>query len=377
MRLLNSVWQNLLEDKKHNGAFRELEIKDEKFIDFYSNDYLGFATDQQLQYQILKDLQRNPDALTGSKGSRLITGSSLELQALENYIAQMHQFESALFFQSGYTANLALFSSLLKKGDTYILDELIHRSVIDGCRLSNANRFKFKHNDMVDLGNKIKQGKGNVIVVVESLYSMDGDFADLVTISAICKKYNAHLIVDEAHSMGVFGYGLSEQLGLQKQLLACVKTYGKAMGVQGAVVLSSRLIRDYLINFASSFIFSTGISNAHVMAVSNSYLKLEKSQSTLQKLQSNIDLFLSLYGGSLKTKGSPIQVLFEDEVLDTTIFKKDLIQNKLRLYLVKSPSVAKDKQRYRICIHANHKLQEIELLCKIINKNLKTCTSIL
>ena len=268
-------------------------------------------------------------------------------------------------------ANLALFSSLLKKGDTYILDELVHRSILDGCRLCFANRIKFKHNDIQDLKNKIKHAKGNIIVVVESLYSMDGDFADLKTISEVCSHNKVHLIVDEAHSMGVFNYGLSEELGLQDKLLACVKTYGKAMGVQGAAVLSSNLIREYLINNASSFIFTTSVGEFKSIALKNSYLHLIKNRDRINKLQENITYFLTLYKGVCRNMASPIQILYENEILDHLAFQQDLTYNNLRLYLVKYPSVSKEQQRFRICLHANHTKEQIKLLCTIINKHLK------
>ena len=189
-------------------------------------------------------------------------------------LADFHKAESGLIFNSGYDANLGLFSCIAKKEDTLICDELIHASIIDGCRLSYANRFRFAHNDVEDLEDKLRRSKGNIFVAVESVYSMDGDMAPLKEIAAVCKKYNASLIVDEAHATGLFGdqgRGLVSQHGLEQEVFARVHTFGKALGCHGAVILGSETLRNYLVNFARSFIFTTALPVHSLIAVKCAY----------------------------------------------------------------------------------------------------------
>jgi 8-amino-7-oxononanoate synthase len=237
-------------------------------VDFCSNDYLGFARSPLLKNKIENEI--GDFVSNGSTGSRLLSGNSAYTEDLEKYIAILHQSEAGLIFNSGYDANLGLFSSLPQRGDTVITDELIHASIIDGARLSYANRYTFKHNDLGSLEAKLKQAKGNCFVAVESVYSMDGDTPPLNEIAALTLKYDAHLIVDEAHAVGLYGFGLVAT-DLQKQVFARVVTFGKALGCHGAIVLGSNLLRQYLINFARSFIYTTAASFHQMASVKTAY----------------------------------------------------------------------------------------------------------
>ncbi len=186
-------WQDKLKKREEEGTMRSL-FRLENKLDFYSNDYLGMSS-----------LDIRSEAKGGSTGSRLISGNSKEAAECESFLADWFKTESALVFNSGYDANLGFFSSIPQKGDWVLYDEKIHASVRDGIRLSFANSFSFIHNDVTDLQKKIQKAEGAVFVVVESLYSMDGDFAPLGEIAAIGKLTNAKLVVDEAHACGVFG----------------------------------------------------------------------------------------------------------------------------------------------------------------------------
>ena len=205
--------QQKLEEKKTAGTIRTLVFANDK-IDFSSNDYFGFAQSGLLT------MDKN-ELPSGATGSRSITGNSALAEETEKLIAQFHGREAALIFNTGYMANVGLFSCITGKGDTYISDEYIHASIIDGMRLSYASRLRFKHNDVNDLEKKLKVATGNKIVAVESIYSMDGDEAPLQSIAALCKQYNALLIVDEAHATGVYGDkgdGLVCKYGLQNEI---------------------------------------------------------------------------------------------------------------------------------------------------------------
>ncbi|HCW08412.1 MAG TPA: 8-amino-7-oxononanoate synthase, partial [Cytophagales bacterium] len=194
-------------------------------IDFASNDYLGFAQHPELT------VHGNPSLKSGATGSRLISGNSMEAEEAEKTIARFHRAEAALIFNSGYAANVGLCSCIASKDDTFISDELIHASMIDGIRMSFASKLKFKHNDVDDLENKLTKATGNKFVAIESLYSMDGDEAPLKKIIEVCEKHSAQLIVDEAHAVGVFGAhgeGLVNHYQLEDKVFACVYTFGKA-----------------------------------------------------------------------------------------------------------------------------------------------------
>lgn len=179
-------------------------------IDFYSNDYLGFARSTALARQLAVRAEKSPH-LMGAGGSRLIAGDSPIITQVEEFIAQQHHVQRALLMPSGFAANLSLFSTLPQRGDTIILDERVHHSVYQGSQLSNAKRWKFAHNDLQHLSDLLARSSGQVWIGVESLYSMDGDFAPLEALVALAEKHGAALIVDEAHAIGVFGLGLLDE----------------------------------------------------------------------------------------------------------------------------------------------------------------------
>ena len=172
-----------------------------------------------------------------------------------------------------------MFSCIADKGDTIIYDQNIHASIRDGIRLSNARSFSFEHNNIEALGKKLQQADGHILVAIESVYSMDGDEAPLEKIVAICEKHKADIILDEAHATGVIGEngeGLAQSLNLEVKIFARVHTFGKAMGCHGAIVLGSKNLRKYLINFARSFIYTTAISEHRLNFIESSYDKLKE-----------------------------------------------------------------------------------------------------
>ena len=179
-----------LQQRKEANNFRSLKLT-KGLVDFYSNDYLGFARDEALQEKIQQEINANTQSSSGSTGSRLLSGNSEYVEALEKYLAEFHRAESALIFNSGFDANYGLLSTLPYRGDTIIYDELVHASFHDGIRNSKANAVSFSHNNMAELEDKLKSASGLKYVVIESIYSMDGDFAPLKEIDALCKKYEA------------------------------------------------------------------------------------------------------------------------------------------------------------------------------------------
>lgn len=335
-------------------------------IDFFSNDYLGLAKNEELHYKILNHWIKNPQLLQGSTGSRLISGNSEYIVQTEKYIAREHNVESALLFPSGYNANLALFSSILQKNDLILVDENIHRSIYDGCKLSFAKKWKFKHNDIIHLEKLLQKSSEKCFIAVESLYSMDGDFAPIEELCVLAKKYNAGLIVDEAHAFGVLGYGIIHQKKLQNKIFATIVTYGKALGIHGAAILGNKELIEYLINFASPFIYSTAQPNTQVSSIKISYEYLKNRPYLSQKLNENIQYFKSKCNRISSDYRSPIQIIELNNKEDYKQIQNDFIQQNIQTFTVLPPTVK--KERIRICIHAYNTKKEIDKLCKIINE---------
>lgn len=358
-------FQKILDRRKQEGTFRSLKPKSSG-IDFYSNDYLGLGRNKEFQDILLKNVTDNPQLLSGSSGSRLISGNSNTAITTEDFIAQKHQFSSALLFPSGYNANLALFSTLPDRHDIIIVDEQIHRSVHDACRMTNAKKLKFRHNDINSLESILKKQEKTCYIAIESLYSMEGDFAPLVEITALAKKYQAHLIVDEAHAFGIFGHGLIEKYQLQNQVTAVVVTYGKASGAHGAAILCNDTIKSYLINFASPFMYTTSAQDFQWMAIKTGYDFLECHHQLPEKLQENIKTFRSQELLSPSSETSPIQTILIPDHLKLKAIQNTLSGNGFLTYAVYSPTVKEGTERLRICLHSFNTEEEIIKLTGII-----------
>jgi 8-amino-7-oxononanoate synthase len=359
-----------LEERRLSGTYRTLKPGN-MLVDFCSNDYLGFARSPILKNKIDEEIANSGLASNGSTGSRLLSGNSTYVEDLEKHIASLHGCEAGLIFNSGYDANLGLFSSLPQRGDTIITDELIHASIIDGARLSFANRYNFKHNDLNSLENKLKLAKGICYVVIESVYSMDGDTPPIAGIAALTEKYNARLIVDEAHAVGLFGLGLIDD-HLQSHVFARIVTFGKALGCHGAITLGSNLLREYLVNFARSFIYTTAAPFHQLASVKMAYGLLQESANEIEQLKKNIALFKVklTYNSSypLIKSDSAIQCL----VLKSNEKAKELavnLQNSgLDVRAILSPTIPAGSERIRICLHSFNTEKEIVLLTDTINK---------
>lgn len=342
-------------------------------VDFCSNDYLGFARSEKLKALVEAEIKKYPNYLNGSGGSRLLTGNTAFAEELEQRIAGFHQAEAGLIFNSGYDANLGLFSSLPQKGDTIITDELIHACIIDGARLSYASRFTFKHNDLDDLEKKLQNAKGIIYVAVESVYSMDGDEAPLKEMIQLMAKYNANLIVDEAHATGVFGKGLVQKLNLENEVFARTVTFGKALGSYGAIVLGSETLRNYLINFARPFIYTTAPSFHQLLTTKMAYQLLENSQEEQQKLSRLISMFKKevqkKHQYPLIESNSAIQSILIPGNSEAKQKAELLQKNGFDVRAILSPTVAAGKERLRICLHSYNTEEEIIRLCFAINNN--------
>lgn len=363
MKTAENFLNHKIRERTEKGLLRKLSTLNLP-VDFCSNDYLGFARSKELKQRIEEEFKKNTYK-NGAGGSRLLSGNTSFTEETEQFIADFHKAESGLIFNSGYDANVGLLSSIPQRGDTIITDELIHASLIDGARLSYAERLKFRHNDLADLENKLKIAKGLVYVVVESVYSMDGDTAPLIEIAKICKKYCANLIVDEAHATGVFGHkgeGLVQHFKLEKEVFARVVTFGKAMGTHGAIILGSKMLRDYLINFARSFIYTTAAPIYNIMAIKCAYLMLTEADYT-NKITQKIVLYNSLIKGLKQLvipSESAIQTILYHNNQAAKAASKQLQNNGFDVKAILSPTVPEGKERLRICLHTYNTDQEIK-----------------
>ena len=357
--------QHLLDRKKSAGLLRTL-INLQQQIDFSSNDYFGLST-----HPSFDEIKSNQLAW-GATGSRSITGNSLLAEETEKQIAQFHERSAALLFNTGYMANIGLFSSLAEKGDTYIADELIHASMIDGMRLSHANRLKFKHNDLQDLEKKLLLASGKKIVAVESIYSMDGDMAPLNDIADLCDKHGALLIVDEAHATGIYGekgQGLVHANHLEKRVYACIHTFGKALGLHGAAITGSEVLRNFLINQARSFIYTTALPPHSLMQIQKAYeLIASADRFALQDLIAHFNTRVTAYSNIQFLKSeSPIQgIVFADNFLAKNA-ATHLQEKGFFVKAILSPTVPAGKERIRICLHTFNTKEQIDDLLIEIN----------
>jgi 8-amino-7-oxononanoate synthase len=365
--------QSKLRERREKGSLRKLSSITPP-IDFCSNDYLGFARSEDLKKAIEAEVLKVVSVNNGSGGSRLLSGNTAYVEEVEAFIADFHNADSGLIFNSGYDANVGLLSCLAQRGDTFVCDELIHASLIDGVRLTHANRFTFRHNDVEQLEEKLKATKGVTYVIVESVYSMDGDTAPLLQISKLCETYRANLIVDEAHAVGVLGHhgiGLVQALNLEQNVFARIVTFGKAIGCHGAIVLGSQNLRQYLINFARSFIYTTAAPIHSTISIKCAYQMLIATDYTtaIQKKIAHYTTLLMQHNiKHAVASPSAIQTLICPGNTNARNSAARLQTMGFDVRAILSPTIPAGKERLRICLHIYNTDQEIENLVLQLNR---------
>jgi 8-amino-7-oxononanoate synthase len=365
-----------LAQRKKQGTFRNLKTVEGQ-IDFTSNDYLGFARSKELKKRISEAEKQFSETGVGSTGSRLLTGNSKLAEQVEQQIAAFHGSETALIFNSGYDANVGLYSSLGRVAKYIVYDELIHASVHDGMRLSRAELKSFKHNDVESLLLVLSELDGPAVVAVESVYSMDGDLAPLKELVTVCKDFDAALIVDEAHAVGLFGEGRGRvsELGLEEDVYARLVTFSKALGCHGAAVLCNDNLRQFLVNHARSLIFSTFMSNHSLLAVKCVYDML----SVCDYSDLNISHLITLFNQSMKGLSGVRQIGGESPILGVIIAGNaevravaSAMQNDgFDVRPIVSPTVPKGTERIRICLHEFNTEDEVKGLITSLQKAIK------
>jgi len=369
-----------LAKRREKGTLRTLRTVS-NCVDFSSNDYLGFSRSKIFERCVEEECQRiqakgqEPNRL-GATGSRLLAGNNEYLESLEQRIASFHEADAALLFNSGYVANLGLLSAVAGPDDTIILDSQVHASTWDGARLSGAKLLIFLHNDPESLTKQLKKARGRVFVCVEALYSVSGNIGRLSEISAVCQRHNASLIVDESHSTGVYGpkgRGLvcAHQLG--NAVFARMHTFGKALGCQGAAIVGSSQLREYLINYSRPFIYSTALPVPAQAAISVAYDFCGQADPQRQQLQRLILTFRQREEPSHLQLGgsqSPIQAIHVRDAFEAQRLADQCQREGLDVRPLLPPTVRRNQECLRICLHAFNTEEQIDRLYSLLEQSL-------
>ena len=365
---------SFLEQREDDQSIRSLPDKSH-LIDFCSNDYLGFSRSDLLRERIKKVQEHYGNHPEGATGSRLISGNHPLFEELEDKIASYHRADEGLIFNSGYTANLGLFSSVPQNDDLVLYDELVHASIRDGIKLTRGKALEFRHNDMDDLKQKLEGGFGNIFIAVESIYSMDGDCAPLNELVEFCRESGANLIVDEAHATGLYGQkgeGRVVELGLEKDCFARVHTFSKALGCQGAIVLGSKTLKHFLINFSRPFIFSTALPFHALVAIkcaydilSNQYHNVLKIRDLIKLLQQNLKI--NSRGTLISSEGAIQSIVIpgNENVLHVS---RELEEAGFYVKAILYPTVPRGKERLRIVLHSFNTEDQVLGLCSVLEQ---------
>ena len=371
MKIPNALQQKL-QLRTESNALRKLPIPTNG-IDFSSNDYLGFAKSEEIFDATHQYLLDHKIKINGATGSRLISGNHNLYTITEKYIAEFHQSETALIFNSGYDANLGFFSAVPQRNDIILYDELCHASIRDGIQMSHAKSYKFQHNDYEDLESLLKRFvtlsgvEVSVYIVTESVFSMDGDTPNMETLVSVSEKFKALLVVDEAHALGVFGEkgeGLMQSQNLQDKIFARIMTFGKGLGCHGAAILGSAGLKEYLVNFARSFIYTTGLSPHSVATVLIAYQNLNQS-CELKKLKENI----SFFNQQKQLLGIKSLFVYSKSAIHSAIIPgnekvkqiaSQLQEKGFEVKAILSPTVPEGQERLRFCLHSYNTEKEME-----------------
>ncbi len=328
-------------------------------IDFSSNDYLSLKDEPIWEAFLRKEI---PEEFwfKNLSSSRLISGNHPIKEDTEDFFAQFYNADSALFFASGYNANLSIFSTIASKHDTIIYDSDSHASIRDGLQLSHAKTLKFKHNDLKDLEQKILKSQGQIYIAIESVYSMDGEIAPLQDIVALSKKYNALLIVDEAHSTGIFekqGKGLCVELNIEQDVFIRIMTFGKAIGCHGAIILGAENLKQFFINYARPFIYSTAPSCFDFLKARKSVECIRLHPEWIEQLNDNVKSFSKIINSihsTHKTFKTPIIPFINTNKEALLSFENLGLQHNFQFKSILSPTVKRGEERIRFSIQRKH-----------------------
>lgn len=346
-----------------------------EYLMLASNNYLGLTHHTKVKAAAIKAIEQYG---TGAGGARLTTGTHPLYEALERDLAAFKGTEAAVAFNTGYMANLGTISAVMGKDDVVFSDALNHASIIDGCRLSGATRVIFPHSDM----NKLKElieitpCKGKRMIVVDGVFSMDGDIAPLDQIVKIAKEYQALVMVDDAHATGVLGQGrgTAAHFGLEDEVTIQMGTLSKALGAEGAYVAGKKELIDFLINKARSYIFSTALAPATIAAAHAALKEVMHSPALVERLAENgrfMRVELTKYGVQVNQAETPIIPIIVGSAEKATAIANRLNQQGIILSAIRPPTVPVGESRLRLTVSAAHNQADLVAAARKIAKALQ------
>ena len=367
-----------LQSLKEQQQYRTLKIA--TGIDFSSNDYLGLSQDDDFLNFVRLAIAENERSLA-APAARLLSGTTKLHVELEQQLATFKGTEKALLLPSGYQANMALLTSLVRPHDRVLSDEQNHASLIDAIRLTGCKKLIYPHLDTRALKNSLEQPyhDGRTFMVTESLFSMDGDMADLAMYADLAARHGAYLIVDDAHSTGVYGAtrgsGLLEHFQIENRVTAVVFTLGKALGFSGGCIGASNTVIDYVINCARPFIFTTAQPPLLLIAIQCALEWTQKYPELRARVLFLADLFRKRmkHAGinTLQSCGPIVPVVVSTN--ERALHLANVLQEQgFDARAIRPPTVAENSSRVRICIHANHTEKNLEQLAHVIINTVKS-----
>ncbi|MCF6154711.1 MAG: 8-amino-7-oxononanoate synthase [Candidatus Brocadia sp.] len=343
-----------------------IQINGKSYLSFCSNNYLGLANHPKIKQAAIAAIHQYG---WGTGASRLVSGTMTLHQELEAKIAEFKGAEAALLFPTGYMANLGALCALVSKGDIVLGDKLNHASIIDGCRLSGAEFRIYPHKDVSQLESLLQRSSGyrRKLVVTDSVFSMDGDTAPLTEIAGIAKKYNAIIMVDDAHATGVFGKqgkGMIEHYGLEGKIDIIMGSFSKAIGSIGGFIAGSKDLIDFLKNKARPFIYTTALPPAVCAASLAGLTLIQEDASLMDKLWKNINYLKSQLSKFINTIAveSPIVPLVIGSAEDAINVSMKLYENGILIPAIRPPTVPQGTSRLRISLMATHTEDDIDKL---------------
>jgi 8-amino-7-oxononanoate synthase len=369
-----------LNQQQQNDALQKGALPND-LVDFASNDYLGFSQSEIIFKDRQEYLIKNKCIEEAATGSQFLSGNHKLYEEIEAFIANFHQTETALVFNSGLDATIGFFSAVPQKGDLILYDELCHAAIQDGIELSNATAFKFNHNDFEDLESLIQnlraktQDPTSIYIVTESVFSMDGDCPNLEELVRLSDKYHCYLVLDESHALGVFGSkgeGFVQMLALQDPVFARILTFGNALGCQGAAIVGSVEMRDRLVNFDQSFKNIRGLSPHAIATALMAYNYLDSENQNSADLRKNIIHFnqeknmLGLKQLFVHSK-SAIQSAIIPGNANVTSMAQKLQEKGFEVKAILSPRVPEGQERLRFCLHSFNSPEEISELLRLLS----------
>ncbi|MBE7711809.1 MAG: pyridoxal phosphate-dependent aminotransferase family protein [Cyanobacteria bacterium SIG31] len=342
-----------------------LVINGKIYKNFASNDYLGISTKTELR----RDFFNKYDYQMSSASARLLTGTSNEFIELEDILAKMFKKEAALIFNTGYQCNLGVISALCGKNDVVFSDKLNHASIIDGMRLSEGDFIRYKHNNYEDLEKLLKSKRRNykrAIIISESIFSMDGDIANIEKLIELKNKYNCLLMVDEAHAFGIYGDGLTG-ISNYKDVDIITATFGKAIGSFGAFCVANNEIISYLINKSRSFIFSTSMPPINIAWTK--WLLTEKFNYLKAQSKKLVNIMKETHTLVTNTPSESHIIPIVIGANDKTLELAELLRSQgYYIPAIRPPTVPQGTSRLRISLTADTKIEDIKQVLRIIHE---------